>query len=451
MIEDNVSHGAGSYRRLIRSQGGVRKIGPVNTRSLAEVVDVSAASAVQAAPGPFWRDRGFWVQVIAQSALFLLFGGMDIGIALSNGVFFSSLLMISGYVAAFFGLLIQRHYPEPGVAVVAVGLVMAGASVGQIFALGVGIVCYEAWFMSGYLQRHRTTWLICLVSGALLTLVATTTGPTTGVRWGTPLTEDPDYDASARELWLLVGVLGILVLVSIALCWQLGMGVRRQHERMEKLAARAELAAVVERNRIAREMHDIVAHSLTAVIAQADGGRYAGISQPEKAIDALDAISATGREALVQMRQLLSVLREDEGRDSSTAPGMNGIAGLVEDAERSGLVVSLQVRGEAHEVPPTVGLSVYRTVQEALTNVLKHAGKVDTQVVLDWTHSGELHITVDNAAGQGLVDAESAAGGEGGQGLVGLGERAKVHGGQAQWGPSPVYFGGWRVEVMVSL
>ena len=210
------------------------------------------------------------------------------------------------------------------------------------------------------------------------------------------------------------------------------------------------LAAVAERNRIAREMHDIVAHSLTAVSAQADGGRYAGKKRPELAIEALDTISATGREALAQMRQLLSVLREDETRDTGSAPGIDGVPGLVEDARRSGLDISLDIRGDARDVPATLGLTVYRTVQESLTNVLKHAGKVRTQVVLDWTVPGSLLVSVDNAPGQGLVDATSAAGGAGGQGLIGLKERARVHAGSASWGASEVFPGGWRVAVKLA-
>ena len=103
---------------------------------------------------------------------------------------------------------------------------------------------------------------------------------------------------------------------------------------MANLAARAELATVSERNRIAREMHDIVAHSLTVVIAQADGGRYAGRKDPAKAMEALETISARGREALTQMRGLLSVLHEGDDRTTTSTPGVSALKDLIADANR---------------------------------------------------------------------------------------------------------------------
>lgn len=425
--------------------------------------DTGTSFSLQATPGPFWRDRGFWVQFIVQSVAFVLFGGIDIATAFNTRVDATdpvgSLILFAGYLVVFYGLLLQRRRPERGLAVVAAGLVVAGAGLSELYLLGAGVVGYEAWFISGYVRRRRRAWLAALLVGAVAGVSVAVVGPFLELGWSGRLSRDEMY-GEGFSVWILLGVLAVLIAlitVSVALCWQLGLGVRRQHERMENLAARAELAAVAERNRIAREMHDIVAHSLTAVIAQADGGRYAGRKHPEKAIEALDTISATGREALAQMRQLLSVLREDDHRDTGAAPGVSGVPALVEDARRSGLPVTLEIRGDAREVSPTVGLTVYRTVQEALTNVLKHAGTVETGVVLDWSEPGRLGITVDNARGNApgapggaLVADDSPAGGAGGQGLVGLTERARVHGGTASWGPSEVFPGGWRVAVMLA-
>ncbi|WP_297008296.1 sensor histidine kinase [uncultured Corynebacterium sp.] len=422
--------------------------------------DPSTSSTLQATPGPFWRDRGFWVQFTAQSALFLFFGGIDLAssTAVDNGsdAGVTGLLLAVGYTVTFVGLLVQRSRPEPGLVTVVLGLVVAGAALSEFYVLAAGVVGYEAWFISGYVRRRRRVWLTALLTGAVTGAVLTVLAPELRLGWGGRMTRDELYGGSptsTRELLVVSVGLTVFIVVSVALCWQLGLGVRRQHERMENLAARAELAAVAERNRIAREMHDIVAHSLTAVIAQADGGRYAGRKDPDKAIETLETIAATAREALAQMRQLLSVLREDASRDTGSAPGVSGVPGLVDDARRSGLEVSLDIRGDAHEVPATVGLTVYRTVQESLTNVLKHAGKVRTRVVLDWSRAGSLLISVDNApgtAGDALVDPTSAAGGAGGQGLLGLKERARVHGGSASWGPSEVFAGGWRVAVTLA-
>lgn len=418
--------------------------------------DPSTSFALQATPGPFWRDRGFWVQFIVQSALFFVFGGLDLASAFNTRVDdtdpVSAVILSVGYLAVFVGLLVQRRRPEVGLTMVAVGLVAGAAALSEVYILSAGVVGYEAWFISGYIRRRRRTWLGVLLVGALVGASFSILAPYLELSWGTALSREEMYGEgfSLRELLVVLTILLVLIVVSIALCWQLGLGVRRQHERIENLAARAELAAVAERNRIAREMHDIVAHSLTAVIAQADGGRYAGRKKPELAIEALDTIAATGREALAQMRQLLSVLREDDSRDTGSAPGVDGVPGLVDDARRSGLEISLDIRGDAREVPATLGLTVYRTVQESLTNVLKHAGKVRTQVVMDWTEPGALLVSVDNAPGQGLVDATSAAGGVGGQGLIGLKERAGVHEGTASWGASAVFPGGWRVAVKLA-
>ncbi|WP_414121711.1 sensor histidine kinase [Corynebacterium nuruki] len=421
---------------------------------------MTESPVVQAGPGPFWRDRGFWVQAVIQSALFLFFGAVDLASRVNvddhSDHTVTSLLLIAGYGIAFVGLLLQRRRPEPGLAVVAVGLVTVAVSLSGIYVLAAGIVGYEAWFISGFIRLRRRLWLGVLLVGAVATAALAVLSPVKGIGWGGVQGAEELYGVAptVRETAVVLTVLTVFILVSVALCWQLGLGVRRQHERMENLAARAELAAVAERNRIAREMHDIVAHSLTAVIAQADGGRYAGKKHPEKAIEALDTISSTGREALAQMRQLLSVLREDDYRDVGTAPGVSGVPALVADARRSGLRVSSETVGTPREVSATVGLTVYRTVQECLTNVLKHAGRVETAVVLDWSVSGALTIRVDNAPGTGLVDAASPAGsvgGPGGQGLAGLSERARIHGGSATWGPSEVWPGGWRVAVMLAV
>ncbi|KSZ59188.1 histidine kinase [Rhodococcus pyridinivorans KG-16] len=204
----------------------------------------------------------------------------------------------------------------------------------------------------------------------------------------------------------------------------------------------AELAATQERNRIAREMHDIVAHSLTAIIAQADGGRYAAATNPEAAVGALTTIAETGRRALTDMRGLLSVLREDTPREFTTTPGIGDVPALVEQMRTSGLEVEFSVDGQSREVPEGLGLSVYRIVQESLTNVLKHAGpRARTDVRLDWRPDTLVVEIVDDGRGAAaLVEARP-----GGQGLTGIEERVRLHGGRAVAGPRDG--GGYRVRV----
>ncbi|WP_241385962.1 sensor histidine kinase [Rhodococcus sp. CH91] len=203
----------------------------------------------------------------------------------------------------------------------------------------------------------------------------------------------------------------------------------------------AELAATQERTRIAREMHDIVAHSLTAIIAQADGGRYAAAANPQAAAGALTTIAETGRRALTDMRSLLSVLREDAPREFTTTPGVDDVPVLVEHMRTSGLEVSLSVVGDAVDVPDGFGLSVYRIVQESLTNVLKHAGpRAHARVCLEWRPRMLVVEIVDDGRGAAaLVEARP-----GGQGVTGIEERARLHGGRAVAGPREG--GGYRVR-----
>lgn len=206
----------------------------------------------------------------------------------------------------------------------------------------------------------------------------------------------------------------------------------------------AELAATQERTRIAREMHDIVAHSLTAIIAQADGGRYAATADPSAAVGALTTISDTGRRALADMRSLLSVLRDDDRREFTTTPGVGEIGSLVEQMRASGLDVGYTVVGEPRALATGPGLSVYRIVQESLTNVLKHAGPhAHADVALTWRPDAVAVEIVDDGRGAAaLVESRP-----GGQGLTGIEERARLHGGRAESGPIPG--GGFRVRAEI--
>jgi signal transduction histidine kinase len=193
------------------------------------------------------------------------------------------------------------------------------------------------------------------------------------------------------------------------------------------------LAATAERARIARELHDVVAHSLSVVIAQADGGRYAGKNDPEAATGALEAIAATGRQALTDMRSLLGVLRDGGGEEYAPQPDVGSIPALVEDVRASGLDVDLLVEGEPQPMPAGPQLAAYRIVQESLTNVLKHAGPASRAWVrLQWRPDAlELSVLDDGrGASAAMVDSDG-----GGQGLRGMWERASLHGGRLDAGP----------------
>ena len=203
------------------------------------------------------------------------------------------------------------------------------------------------------------------------------------------------------------------------------------------------MATTAERNRIAREMHDIVAHSLSVMIAQADGGRYIAEQDAKKAQETFDTIAETGRATLGDMRRLLGVLRPnvknvDRSITHSPQPDQNDIEPLVSQMRASGMDVSYVKLGQARNLPPGTSLIIYRICQESLTNVLKHAGPQPQVTVLFSWHSDHVTLKVDDD-GRGA----SAISDNEGQGLIGMKERAAIFGGTLTAGPRPG--GGFRV------
>lgn len=224
----------------------------------------------------------------------------------------------------------------------------------------------------------------------------------------------------------------------------------RERARLLELerAQEAELAAIGERTRIAREMHDIIAHTLTVVIAQADGGRYAAEQDPHAAARALETIADNGRQALADMRSLLGVLREEGPREVRAVPGIADLPDLLAVVRAGGLPVTYSVSGPEREVSVGCGLTTYRIIQESLTNVLKHAGLgVDAEVRLRWEPQ-ELRITIiDDGRADEAVEADWVAP-AGGKGVLGMRERAELHGGSLSAGPRPDRRG-YQVEAIL--
>jgi signal transduction histidine kinase len=193
-------------------------------------------------------------------------------------------------------------------------------------------------------------------------------------------------------------------------------------------AAATALAASDERARIAREMHDVVAHTLSVVVAQADGGRFAAEKHPAAARRALETIAEVSRAALTEMRGLLGVLREtDADADLGPQPTLDDVPTLVASVRAGGLDVSFVTTGTPRPLPIGAGLAVYRIVQEALTNVLKHAGpQVTAYAQLRWL-ADAIEVTVSDD-GRGAA-ARSANAKAGGTGIEGMRERATIFGG----------------------
>ncbi|MFF2578709.1 sensor histidine kinase [Streptomyces goshikiensis] len=212
----------------------------------------------------------------------------------------------------------------------------------------------------------------------------------------------------------------------------------------------AEQAAARERARIAREMHDVLSHAVSIMIVQAEAGPVAVRRAPERAEAAFDAIAETGRDAMAQLRTMLGVLRADGAARAAPRgpqPGVEELAGLLERVRGSGLEVSHERTGAVRGLPAALEATVHRVVQEALTNVVKHAGASRVSVRLEYG-ARELAVTVtDDGRGPGSGGRGSGAA-PGGHGLIGIRERAAAHGGTAVAGPGP---GGSGFEVRVVL
>ncbi len=192
----------------------------------------------------------------------------------------------------------------------------------------------------------------------------------------------------------------------------------------------AELAAARERTRIAREMHDIVAHSLSVMITLADGAVATVKRDPDVAGEAMEQVAITGRQALGEMRNLLGVLRSDEVASFAPQPGLNRIETLLDEVRMAGLPVSVTIVGEPRAMSSTQETTVYRFVQEGLTNVLKHARSPSRAwVTLEWEPDG-IHLEVRD---DGMVRREAAY--QEGLGLRGMQERLAMFGGAMSAGP----------------
>ena len=245
--------------------------------------------------------------------------------------------------------------------------------------------------------------------------------------------------------------------IALAVAYLLGDSARRRRDVLALHRARADelertqaevarRAVAEERLRIARELHDVVAHGMSVIAVQAGTGRLVVGTDPERAREALAVIERTSRGALEEMRRLLGVLRDgDAPTGRAPAPGLDAVDELVARTVAAGVPVSVRVEGERRPLPPGLELTAYRILQEALTNVARHAPGAETTVVLAYTGAG-VRLAVTNAPGARAAAAPAAAEPAGtGLGLVGMRERAALYGGTVHAGPTAG--GGFRVEV----
>jgi signal transduction histidine kinase len=246
----------------------------------------------------------------------------------------------------------------------------------------------------------------------------------------------------------------------VAVAWLLGHfahNYRAYAARLEERTAELERArealarraVTEERLRLARELHDVVAHAMSVIAVQSGVGAHVATTQPKEARKALAAIEATSRAALTELRRLLGVLRQEDEPHGGLAPmpGLADLEGLLAEVAKAGLAVKLQVHGTRPPLPAGVDLSAYRIVQEALTNVVKHAGPARAQVVVGY-HDRDVTVEIlDDGRGAATSTGEGRAGT--GHGLIGMRERVAAFGGDLEAGPGPG--GGFRVAARLPL
>ena len=340
-------------------------------------------------------------------------------------------------------LAVGRRYPRTafaGVMVLSVLSLAAGSGAEVLLAV-------VAVYLAGVWRGGAATWIsfgVAMVAGALgalaLTLRGTVGPPILGLQ---PPLLARDTVADWANFYVIIAVV-----LLIATLLGINVGHRRRHigelvDRAERLARerdqQAETARALERERIAREMHDVIAHSLSVMIAISDGAHAAADERPDVAKEAIGRVAETGRRTLGEVRRLLGSVRDDRGTEAAEhapQPDASQLASLVREFVAAGLPARLVVTGTP-STDPAIGLTVYRIVQESLTNVLRHGRRVRSATVTVTWMPEEVTIVVHDTA------AAVAASSNAGRGIVGMRERVAMYDGLIEAGPHEE--GGWRV------
>ncbi|WP_189330004.1 sensor histidine kinase [Actinoplanes ianthinogenes] len=350
-------------------------------------------------------------------------------------------LLLDGLAAAAFELfafgILGARESNPALAVAATALAAATVPAARRWPLAAAAGALAVFWLSPISSRYAWIALVPLAYALLrcaerhrpavaaVALAAALTGPV----------------ASALPSLRRPGGIVPFALV-LAVAWTVGVALRQRRRYGEELVGhegqRAADRAARERARIARELHDVVAHGMTVMTVQATYGRLVVQDRPAEAAAALVAIETTGRQSLAELRRLLGVLRtaEPDPADDDPAPGLADLPRLVAHTERAGVRVDVAVTGDPAGLSPGLDLSAYRIVQEALTNVVRHAGTGTARVTVEHRPDAVVLDIVDGGRG-GDVRQE-------GHGLTGMRERVALYGGTLMAGPVPG--GGFRVH-----
>ena len=385
----------------------------------------------------FDRRYAMLVDVALATALFLLCSGWLVDRFATR----PSLWFVAGLI---FPLVFRRRAP------MTVFFIIAAVALVQWLVTG-PTLADVALLVALYTVALESEWRV--VAAAVVVLEAGVLMAT--VRW----------NPTANNVHSFVFLTGLVFTALLA-----GVVVRALRSRLDWLAERAErlelerdqqatLAAVTERARIAREMHDVVSHNIQVMVTLADAASSAQATDPDRAAEAIHEVSSTGRQALTDMRRMLGVLRDEPGPANGSGaaaagrgrasyapqPGLGELDALVERVQATGLHVSVRRLGVPFELSSAAGLTVYRVVQEALTNALKHAEEVRAvQVELAFADPDVAVRITDDGRTKAVVPSSPTSGGHG---LAGMAERAAAFEGTLTAGPRPA--GGWEVEAML--
>jgi signal transduction histidine kinase len=411
------------------------------------VKDASAATADASFAEIAQRRRGrlrryFYKHPLAMDAVVVLCYVLLALPTIITSVIDSKWFVVALLLMIAVALVFRRRYPVPVVA--AVALLEVAAAIVNPWGSNVSVGLWFALYALASLKRRAVALVVFAVASLPLSLLYL-------FMWTSPsqmntLQEVPENFHLINNI-----ATAITIMLSNLLATGIGISVRQRREHEGEIAAWAarttQLGKVTERNRIAREMHDVVAHSLTVMISLSDGAAVVVKKDPERAGEVLNELSRTGRAALADMRRVLGVLRDASGRPAPLAPLESGhnLANLLEGFRTAGLPLHYAHTGPGLPSDPAFQITVYRIVQESLTNVLRYGrslSRVDVQVARD----GDL-VTIDvNDDGRGTRDGGSEPAGSlgTGQGIAGMNERAGIYAGIVTAGPGKR--GGWAVH-----
>lgn len=398
---------------------------------------VSTKKNPQKKNSQWYKDFALWTQFFIQFLFLVSFSASPLSNAHLSGFTPTVFMDLCIPWILFILLLVQRFYLRTMLwLIMIVMLVCWFIPPTTVSILGGLTIMRQAYLVNRYMKK-AWLWIAAMLIGSASFVY-------THINYIFPALEESDRENSPNIdalLWTIVAVvcIGFFSMlgrvhhkkdIEIQLVHEKSEIARRQaqymEEQVEYMRQRAELAALTERTRIAREMHDIIAHSLTAIIALADGGRFAGLKKPDQAVHALEIIASTGRESLAEMRSLLSVLREEDTRSFDKEPGMEDVDALIHTSRNLGLRINYEVSGQEQAISRIIGLTVFRIIQEALTNAAKHAGHTDVDMKLHWGKEA-LVLDIENPiTDKALVHSHGH-----GQGLKGIQERVSAVGGDS--------------------